>query len=98
MSRGDYWRERIAEQQRSGMSVQQFCENQGLTEQSFYVWRKRLRQQESVRFALVERGPAGQQPATEPDLELVRATGELLRIGAGLDPLALRRVLEALRA
>jgi transposase-like protein len=96
--RGDYWRERIAEQERSGMSVQRFCERQGLTEQSFYVWRKRLRKQQPMRFALVEAGPVRQQPATEPGLELVLATGERLRIGAGVDPLVLRRVLEALRA
>ena len=51
-----------------------------------------------MRFALVETGPARQQRATEPDLELVLATGERLRISAGVDPTALRRVLEALRA
>ena len=79
------------------MSVQRFCENRGLTEQSFYHWRKRLREQQSMRFALVETGPA-LRPATEADLELVLATGERLRIGPGVDPLALRRVLEALRA
>jgi transposase-like protein len=41
--RSAYWRERIAEQERSGMSVQQFCKENGVTEQSFYVWRKRLK-------------------------------------------------------
>jgi hypothetical protein len=46
----------------------------------------------------VETGLARQQRATEPDLELVLATGERLRIGASVDPTALRRVLEALRA
>ena len=42
-ARVEYWRARIAEQERSGMTVQRFCEDRGLTEQSFYVWRKRLR-------------------------------------------------------
>ena len=97
-ARSEYWRERIAEQERSGMSVQRFCEEQGLTEQSFYLWRKRLRKQPPMRFALVETGPALQQRATELDLELVLTTGERLRIGAGVDPTALRRVLETLRA
>ena len=80
------------------------CEEQGLD--STLPWsppnspygRKRLRKQQPMRFALVETGPARQQRATEPDLELVLATGERLRIGAGIDPTALRRVLEALRA
>ena len=95
--RAAYWRERIAEQERSGVSVQQFCEERGLTEQSFYVWRKRLRKQEPMRFALVETGAARQQ-APKTELELVLVTGERLRIGAGVDPTPLRRVLEALRA
>jgi transposase-like protein len=96
-ARSEYWRERIAEQERSGMPVQQFCEERGLTEQSFYVWRKRLRKPQAMRFALVETAPARQR-ATEVDLELVLKTGERLRIGVGVDPTALRRVLAALRA
>jgi hypothetical protein len=97
-ARGEYWRERIAEQERSGMTVQRFCEDRNLTEQSFYVWRKRLRKQQPMRFALLETGPARQQATTETVLELVLTTGERLRIAAGVDPTALRRVLEALRA
>jgi transposase-like protein len=94
--RSAYWRERITEQERSGMSVQQFCKEKGITEQSFYVWRKRLRKQEPARFALVETGPA-RQHAPKTGLELVLVTGERLRIGADVDPALLRRVLEALR-
>jgi hypothetical protein len=94
----EYWRGLISEQKRSGMTVQRFCETQGLKEQSFYYWRKRLRQEQSMRFALVETGSARQQPAPEADLELVLPSGERLRIGAGVDPVALRRVVEALRA
>ena len=91
-----YWRERIAEQERSGIPVQQFCKERGITEQSFYVWRKRLRKQEPARFALVETGPAWQH-VSQTGLELVLVTGERLRLDADVDPLLLRRVLEALR-
>jgi len=91
-----YWRERIAEHERSGMSVQQFCKERGVTEQSFYVWRKRLRKQEPTRFALVEMAAAG-QAARRAELELVLVTGERLQIGADVDATLLRRVLEALR-
>jgi hypothetical protein len=94
----EYWRGRIAEQERSGLSVQQFCKEQGLTEQAFYFWRKRLRNQEPMRFALLETGSTQQQPGRETSLELVLATGERLRIGAGVDRTLLRMVLEALRA
>lgn len=96
-ARREYWGERIAEQERSGKSVTQFCKEQGLTEQSFYAGRKRLGKPEPVRFALVETGPV-RLPVTEPVLELVLTTGERLRIGTGVDATELRRVLAALRA
>src|SRR5437016_3671661 len=66
-ARSEYWRERIAEQERSGMSVQRFCEEQGLTEQSFYLWRKRLRKQQPMRFALVETEQARDQAGRARD-------------------------------
>lgn len=89
---------RIAEQEQSGMSRGRFCRERGLAEGSFYGWRKRLRQPELVRFALVERGGTAQPAAAEMVLELVLNTGERLRIGAGVDAAALRTVLAALRA
>ena len=96
-TKNDQWHERIAEQERSGLSVKQFCKERGLTECSFYAWRKRLRKKNPVRFALVER-LALQERATEALLELVLANGERLRIGTGVDSSTLRTVLEALRA
>ena len=98
IAKNDQWRERLAEQERSGLSVKQFCKERGLTEYSFYAWRKRLRGQGPVRFALVERGAVRPGRATEAGLELVLATGERLRIGAGVDAATLRTVVEVLRA
>jgi hypothetical protein len=96
--KADEWAKRIAAQQRSGISVKQFCKDQGLTECSFYAWRKRLQKKEPVRFALVDRRAARQEPVADAALELVLATGERLRIGAGVDATTLRTVLEAVRA
>lgn len=90
------WRERLAEHGRSGLTVKQFCQERGITQWSFYAWRKRLREQGTVRFALVERGRPEQAPAS--GLELILTTGERLRIGAGVDCATLRAVLDALRA
>jgi hypothetical protein len=98
VSKAGEWAERIDTQQRSGVSVKQFCKEQGLTECSFYAWRKRLRKKEPVRFALVDRGAANQESGRDVSLELVFTTGERLRIGAGVDTATLRTVLEALRA
>ncbi len=95
--KADEWAERIATQQRSGMSVKQFCKEQGLTEYSFYAWRKRVQESGPVRFALVERSARRQERMEERVLELVLATGERLRIGTGVDTATLRIVLDALR-
>jgi hypothetical protein len=92
------WAERIATQQRSGISVKQFCKERGLTECSFYAWRKRLQEKGPVRFALVERSARRQERTVEAALELVLATGERLRIGTGVDTATLRAVLDVLRA
>ena len=97
--KADEWAERIAAQQRSGISVKQFCKERGLTEYSFYAWRKRLagNRAGTVRFGGKARA-RGRSGAAETVLELVLATGERLRIGAGVDAATLRTVLDALRA
>ena len=93
--KAEEWAERIAAQQRSGMSVKRFCKDNGLTEYSFYGWRKRLQKKKPVRFALVERGAALQEPGAA--VEVVLASGERLRISAGVDGATLRTILETLR-
>ena len=96
--KADQWRERIAEQERSGLSVKQFCEQRGLTLWwSFYDWRKRLQQTTPVRFALVDRGAECREPDPTAELEVVFATGDRLRIRSGVDGATLRTVLRALR-
>jgi transposase-like protein len=95
--KADEWAERIAAQQRSGVSVKQFCKEHGLTEYSFYAWRKRLQEGGPVRFALVERSARRQDRPMEAVLELVLATGERLRIGTGVDAATLRTVLDTVR-
>lgn len=97
-AKADEWAERIAAQQRSGITVKQFCKEHGLTEYSFYAWRKRLQKKGPVRFALVERSARRQDRPTEALLELVLVTGARLRIGTGVDGVTLRTVLDALRA
>lgn len=79
------WAERIAAQQRSGMSVKEFCKGQGLTEYSFYAWRKRLQESEPIQFALVEKSARRRERMEDPALELVLTSGERLRTGTGVD-------------
>ncbi len=99
VSNKNQWHGRIAEHERSGVSVRRYCEAQGIGQHLFYYWRKRLReQQQPMRFALVESRPARQEPASEGGLELILASGERLRIGARVDAISLRMVLTAQRA
>ena len=94
-SKSEYWRKLIAEQEGGGQKVRPFCRERGITEPSFYYWRKRLRENETVRFALLETKPAS--AGIPSALELVLASGERLRIGNGVDAATLRLVLEAVR-
>lgn len=97
-AKAEQWRERIAEQQHSGLSVKQFCTERGLTLWSFYDWRKRLREAGPVRFALVERRSQREtSSSSNGDLQIVFASGERLHIRAGVDAATLRTVVEVLR-
>ena len=91
--RRELWRQRIAQQEKSGHSVRVFCREQGLSEPSLYAWRQRLRKQNTpVRFALVETKPAKE---TAPAIELMLAGGDRLRIPD--DAATLKLVLAVLR-
>jgi len=68
----------IAEPEASGRKVRPFCRERGVTEPSFYYWRKRLRKRETVRFALLATTPAG-TGSTVSALELVLKKDECCR-------------------
>ncbi len=94
-ARSEYWRNLIEQQAGSGQPVSVFCSEWGLTEQSFYAWRKRLAQQAPVSFALVTSPVSvGNQGA---HLELELGAGQRLRIASGVDAGTLRTVLAVLR-
>lgn len=90
----EYWSKLIAEQETSGQKVRPFCQERGIGDHSFYIWRKRLREQQTVRFAVLEAKRESEVPA---GLELVLNGGERLRIGAGVDAATLRLVLDVVR-
>ena len=95
-SKPEYWRKLIAEQEGGGQKVRPFCRDRGITEASFYYWRKRLRKRETVQFALLETKPRDTGSVTSR-FELVLTSGERLRIGNEVDAATLRMVLEIVR-
>jgi transposase-like protein len=94
-SRREFWRQLVAQQQQSGVSVRAFCQQRGTSEHSFYQWRKRLAANLPVKFALVE--THGAAPANGSALELILVSDERLRITPGFDIATLRAVLSVLR-
>jgi transposase-like protein len=103
-NRAAFWREQVAEHERSGVTVREYCRRAGLNEHSFYNWRAQLErasaqrrtQPASVQFAVIE---ASKSVLTGPArIEITLPSGEQIRIAEGADAATLRLVLTALRA
>ena len=52
------WREIVARQEQSGLTVQDFCERKGLKAASLYGWRVRLRQEPAGKGASPQISPS----------------------------------------
>ena len=89
------WAELIRQHGQSKLSVSAFCREHGVSDQSFYNWRKRLSGNEPVRFALVEANASVTKESLP--VELILASGDRLRIASGTDAVTLRTVLQVLR-
>ena len=98
--RRELWRQRVAQQERSGQTVRAFCREHKLQEHTFYTWRRQVgaAPETPVRFALVETTRPGTDApplSHQAPLELVLRSGEKLRIPG--DAATLRLVLSVLR-
>jgi len=92
-NRVEYWRRMLAEHEQSGETIREFCRKHGVSDHSFYAWRKRIGRQTPVTFALVEaKRPVTAIPAM---IEVALSSGERLRIPC--EAAALRVVLGVLR-
>lgn len=101
------WQREIERWQRSGESIRAFCARRGLSEPSFYSWRRRLGAGPSPKrsgasssrpaFAEVQLAAEGEANGVDDSIDLTLPTGERLRIGPAVEPAHLQRVLSALR-
>jgi transposase-like protein len=91
------WADLVRQHEQSGAAVKDFCHDRGVSEPSFYSWRKRLRTSEPVRFALVDAGTPVANVRATSSVELILVSGDRLRIPAGADAATLRTVLSVLR-
>lgn len=92
VERRELWRQKIAQQEKSGQTVSAFCREHGLREPCFYGWRQRLGSKKPVAFALVETKLATE--VSQP-VELILTSGDRLHIPN--DAATLRLVLGVLR-
>ena len=96
-----FWQMVLETFKSSGLSVRQFCQQEGLSEASFYAWRKKLikTQLPVIKKEEVKPEPFIQVsiPSGPPvSLELALASGHTLRIPSGMDRTTLTHVLSAL--
>lgn len=71
-----FWRERVREQAESGLSVRRFCQTRGLSEASFYAWRRTL--QERDRAAAPAFVPVTMIPTVVPAAGVSAGGGEIV--------------------
>jgi transposase-like protein len=48
----EYWSNLIAEQEASGQTIRAFCQKQGVGDNSFYYWRKKLQPESGVKTSI----------------------------------------------
>jgi transposase-like protein len=107
MSRGNprdrrkerFWRRAVRQWRSSGLSIRDFCREEGLPEPNFYAWRSTIakRDAQKVAFVPVQVVPEPVTPTRADEesaaLELILAGGRRLRVGPGFDAATLQRLL-----
>ena len=90
-----FWRDMLLLWQASGQTIRAFCHAQRLSEPSFYAWRRIIAQRERHQpaFVPVRVTPT---PTTSIPLELVLASGSVVRVPPGFDADTLRQLLAVL--
>jgi transposase len=104
-----FWRARVVQWRRSGLSVREFCRREGLSEPLFYSWRRELAQREmSESLAAGVKGPAKtthfvpvrivapRSVGQTTAIEIVLSRGRRVRVRPGFDRDTLQAVLDLL--
>lgn len=98
-----FWRMAIETWQASGLSVRQFCKDEGLPEPTFYSWRKKIAGGNSERNDQDKPKPSAFIEVAMPRsnsvaIELLMTSGNTLRIPSGVDAATLSTVLSVARS
>jgi hypothetical protein len=97
-----FWQMALETFKSSGLSVRQFCKQEGLTEPAFYTWRKKLdgggndeKNQDKPKLSEPEFIEVAIPQNNSAAVELLLASGNTLRIPGGVDAATLNTVLSA---
>lgn len=100
-----FWRQTLRQFAAGGQSVRAFCAERGLSEPSFYAWRRTLAERDAAGMKVAS--PARPAPAFLPirltdaangRLEIVLAGGVRIRLRPPVDPATLAQVVATLRS
>ena len=103
-SRESYWRQVVGRREKSDLTTRAFCAKEGVSENSFYAWRRELskRDRESAAvgkhtldFIPVQVNPS-MSVASCSVVEVTHPGGYQLRIPINIDPVALGGILDVL--
>lgn len=101
LGKEQFWRQMVARQRRSDLTIRAFCEHAGLSQPSFYQWRGELARRDRAQH---DQTPPSARAAFVPVhlvpdvavIEIVLGQGVVVRVPAGADDKTLRQVLAAL--
>jgi transposase len=110
-AREKFWRRTTRRQQRSGLTVRDFCLQEGLKDWTFRWWRQELGRRDRQTLAASRSEQEGEPTeaapaflpvrvvdlgAVSPPIEIVLPTGLIVRAPSGFDPRTLGDVLAVL--
>lgn len=98
------WRQVLAQQARSGLSVRAFCRREGLPESAWYAWRRTIRerdaagggQRSAARPAFVPLAVRPEGAASDAQAVLELRGGRVLRLPAWMPPAQLAALVHAI--
>jgi transposase-like protein len=95
----EQWRELVAQQQVSGLSVDSFCKREGLASSTFFAWRRKVEMPDLPPFVeLTHATTSTDQPReTTTSLDLLLPCGVIVRVREGVNIALLRQIVEALQ-
>jgi len=102
-----FWRRALARQRESGLTVRAFCRREGVSEPSFYAWRRVVRERDAERRPTAKRQPTRpgflpvvlrEAPTRDGGIVIAWRGGRRMHLPATVHPDRLAELVRALEA